>query len=593
MKLRLLLNWGCVLCVVACDGDAGGEGEAPCVGLQLRCGDDCVDVTESDAHCGVCGNACAADERCAGSRCNAACASPTIVDESTAVGRFPELVSCATVFRFDVDADGDLEFVCSAEDTAHVFTTEPDFSVEAVSAPVSRGGFGWADLLPADGLERVSGCDIYGPTTNGPVFSLEPPCDLAGDGVSDIDDDGDFDLVLADGRVFTQSEGGLGLSFAFPTTPPGPIAYFPIEDDGGSSTYVSWDGENLVRLVDGEWTDAGALHAFSFAPVLALFPVGRSPNRELLVWLGWQIAPNLVRCVFESNAGFACRMAPLSSTGFFVPPSDGLVFSEGLRSAATVIEPGGARTAIAVTANGLRGLVLAFDREHAWMFDRETAIVRRQPMRSQQETPLLVRAQRDGRVVDVEVGGGGIVIDGRPHALTEPGLPVAAAAHPQLPIVWLHLSSLFPLRAREAVAAVDLRDGALFAVVDIEPSVTPNGAARMQFVDIDGDEALELVVGSAPTLVLDAASGAIESEHPELVRYVEREGVLDVGALEGPFGAIDLNGDGVLDNVVAGEVTGPGFELEFRALNVFSGPRRHVVSLITDDLMGTLSLACE
>jgi alpha-tubulin suppressor-like RCC1 family protein len=50
-------------------GDAGEDGELPCPGELTRCGDECVDLTTDDAHCGDCIEQCEPSEECVDSIC--------------------------------------------------------------------------------------------------------------------------------------------------------------------------------------------------------------------------------------------------------------------------------------------------------------------------------------------------------------------------------------------------------------------------------------------------------------------------------------------------------------------------------------------
>jgi MYXO-CTERM domain-containing protein len=51
---------------------------AGCVEGTVGCSGACVDVTSDDAHCGACGVACGAEERCVGGVCEIACGTSSV-----------------------------------------------------------------------------------------------------------------------------------------------------------------------------------------------------------------------------------------------------------------------------------------------------------------------------------------------------------------------------------------------------------------------------------------------------------------------------------------------------------------------------------
>src|SRR5205085_840640 len=55
-----------------------GEGGAECPNMsQVRCGDTCVDLTNTAAHCGACNRACPTDQACQAGSCVSSCSSGT------------------------------------------------------------------------------------------------------------------------------------------------------------------------------------------------------------------------------------------------------------------------------------------------------------------------------------------------------------------------------------------------------------------------------------------------------------------------------------------------------------------------------------
>lgn len=52
--------------------DASETTDSSCGGGEFNCGGACVDIDSDDAHCGECGNSCAADETCESGNCNCA-----------------------------------------------------------------------------------------------------------------------------------------------------------------------------------------------------------------------------------------------------------------------------------------------------------------------------------------------------------------------------------------------------------------------------------------------------------------------------------------------------------------------------------------
>ena len=189
---------GLVLAVVfmgtaACNSRPTAEGPPEaCRGLAIRCSETCIDLLTDANQCGVCGNACAPSEVCTEGRCTAPCPQPALDIEGTLVGEFPALASCRAG-RYDVDADGVLDDVCGA----FRIQMEPFFSIEPTG--IDQGpSLDSADLLPSPGVEFLRGCSVND-AAGALVATFEPPCAPAGNGVGDIDNDGDFDVIFADG----------------------------------------------------------------------------------------------------------------------------------------------------------------------------------------------------------------------------------------------------------------------------------------------------------------------------------------------------------------------------------------------------------
>ena len=566
------------------EGDVVGEGEGEvlCAGLKVRCGDRCVDVESDDDNCGVCGDVCADDERCTGGRCNARCVNPRLDVGGTFVGNLPELAGCEAV-RYDVDGDGSIDDVCGG----FRIVTEPEFAVEDAGVAPPHFFFA-ADLHAAPGLEGIDGCSVVDEDFAA-LITFDEPCDLAGNGVADIDDDSDFDVVLKDGRVFEHTADGLVPAAPLPALP-GPVTRFRFDE---GEALVSWSRERsaLVRLEGELWVDVGRLDVGY--DVIQLLVIDDGATQTLVVWQGNGVVPNLTLCAWNDLA-FSCRLASSSTNLIASPPRDGRFSS---RTMGFVVSADGAEVGVTLPVASSEAApffvpkqtLIAFDDTEAWFITAATGAVTRHPLAPAIAMPVSARVHHGDTVVDVVVAPNAIVVG--PDAFPIHGTVQALRAHPQMPIVWLSISP-FPNPGFGQLVALDVDSGATLSTTD---EVSFFGA--LQIVDVDGDGALELLAGMAPTFILDAASGVLLEQRDEFVRFVDVDGVVRE-THEQSRGVFDLDGDGVADDVspaLTGVITtGSGVVEVGDAHLIIPGPGRRQVSLY-DAFSGamTFDLLCD
>lgn len=177
--------------------------------------------------------------------------------------------------------------------------------------------------------------------------------------------------------------------------------------------------------------------------------------------------------------------------------------------------------------------------------------------------------------------------------MPESGTPIGLIVHPTLPLVWVALGGFLVRGDRGVVIGIDLQAEVVVASVGFTPT------RSMQIVDVDGDGNLELVAGQGPTLVLDAATGALEQELPGSVRFAPDDvGFVGPAPFAEPVGVVDLDGNGELDTVerdgLALTVSGDDFTIALGAGGfVVAGPGRHELSVVGDEGVVTWPLRCE
>jgi len=66
MRSGFLATW---LALAFCAGACGSQSGSNCLDGQMTCNGQCVDMSNSDAHCGSCNNACPANQECVASVC--------------------------------------------------------------------------------------------------------------------------------------------------------------------------------------------------------------------------------------------------------------------------------------------------------------------------------------------------------------------------------------------------------------------------------------------------------------------------------------------------------------------------------------------
>ena len=555
-----------------------GEGEVVCVGLSVRCGDRCVDVQSDNDNCGVCGDVCADDERCTGGRCNARCVNPRLDVEGTFVGNFPELVGCFDA-RYDVDRDGAIDDVCGG----FRMVTEPEFAVEATG--VADVHMFEADVHPAPGLERTLSCTITG-ERGATLLNFGPaPCALAGSGFTDIDDDGDFDVVMKDGRVFVHSDQGLVPGEPLPPVP-GAVTRFRF---GNERELVSFDSERraLVRFHDGAWVEAGAFEFAGDAPD-AFFELDDGERQTLVIWQNIYVVPNLTLCSW-TGTDFKCHLAAANAAVVASPPRDGRFSFD--TSATRVTADGHERS------DGLpkrlnfadifapqASTVVALGAESVWFVDSDSGDVFKRSLQPRAAMPVSARMHRGDAIVDVRIDDGALLV-GADVVPLPGGAPRLLVAHPTAPVLWLILNR-FPLHETGLVMAVNVETGEVLTETEIP---MPWDLVSVQLVS-NGD-VLELRVGGRSTLAFDATTAAFLTDGATLLPSLD----------EGD-GVIDLDGDGNADGVDRIVHTGVGVAITTAsgvvnvgdANAIFGGPGRRQVSIYNESAGAmTWDLLCD
>lgn len=136
---------------------------ATCPSGQRACGDRCVDVAWDVAHCGSCGNACAAGLACSRGRCQATCDAPRV---ACSVAGAPRCIDAAS----DVAHCGDCGRACAENEVCS------DGRCVCPEGSRSCGGR-CTDILSDPG--NCSGCGVACPT----VLNGRATCERGGCGV--------------------------------------------------------------------------------------------------------------------------------------------------------------------------------------------------------------------------------------------------------------------------------------------------------------------------------------------------------------------------------------------------------------------------
>lgn len=240
-----------------------------------------------------------------------------------------------------------------------------------------------------------------------------------------------------------------------------------------------------------------------------------------------------------------------------------------------------------------RTQAVACNEEAAWFLSGPRHELHRVPFTPSSMVPLSAKANVQGAIVDIRIADGALLVDGRVSPLPESGTPIGLIVHPTLPLVWVALGGFLVRGDRGVVIGIDLQAEVVVASVGFTPT------RSMQIVDVDGDGNLELVAGQGPTLVLDAATGALEQELPGSVRFAPDDvGFVGPAPFAEPVGVVDLDGNGELETVerdgLALTVSGDDFTIALGAGGfVVAGPGRHELSVVGDEGVVTWPLRCE
>ena len=484
------------------------------------------------------------------------------------VGTFPELVGCRAA-RFDIDGDGSIDDVCGG----FRVDTEPEFGV--VDFGFRNPTQDDVDVHPAPGLEHREGCQILGQETV--ALDLGPaPCDTAGRGFTDIDDDGDFDVVMKDGRVFLQSDEGLLPGEPLPPVP-GAVTRFRFGDDGRELVAFDEQRRVLVRFHNGAWVEAGAFGS-AIIPE-ALFELDDGAHQTLVIWHLF-ITPNVTLCSWTGTT-FACHVAASTASVVATPPRDGR-FSSTASVTRVAADGHELSDGLAYQLDFSRLLeealfgpqensVVALSNESVWFVDKANADVFKRSLQPQSVIPATVRVHRGDAIVDVRVDNGALVVGD--EALPLPSTPRLVVAHPTAPVLWLILMR-WPTHNTELVMALNVETSEVITEAELA-YLGGGGVAQLQFVS--NNDGLELRCGGSVPVAFDATTGAPLADGAQLLP------TLDEG-----HGVVDLDGDGVADGMLnVGSVgrgggvisTASGTVNVGEASAVFGGPGRRQVSI--------------
>lgn len=504
------------------EGDVGeGEGEGEraltCPTARVQCGEQCVDVRRDELNCGVCGLACSGDDVCSNGACTSPCRNPHFDDDVFAANA-PELVGCQPR-RWHVEGDGVIDNVCGT----HIIRTSPAFSVVPTGLPAqSFRGF---ELDPTPGLESFSAsCDV----NNSGRVVFDAPAGLVCELVpTDIDRDGDYDVVSTDGRVF-MVEAGVWSERAPIPAPPGPVAAVRW---GGALELVSVAAENgEVLLNDGSaWVPIATVRVSSTPVLFAV--AGLDGDDRLFVDQGPTVRPATFRCERPIDGRSTCLVAFASSVGPPAVANDTSFVGSGL--AADLMNVTG--------ATGL-GAMVAVDEAAGYHVQPNGDVFRRDLVDG--VFGLAADAIFDGARLPITVEGDELRFNGVVTRLPA-GTPMQLIVEPKRNVVWIVFSG-YPT-GEDALRAFDLATGN--ELHSVAATRTYYEVPSPAFFDVDGDDDLDLVAGG---VVIDLVTGEMLEAEGRVFGDIDGDGDVEEVSGECPnaASAYDVDGDGI-DDVVA------------------------------------------
>ena len=503
------------------EGDVGegeGEGATFCPTARVDCFGVCVDVRRDEDNCGVCGLVCDVGDVCSNGRCTTPCANPHF-DADEVIGNSPELL-IGTHARFDADGDGAIDDVVGV----NIVRTTPTFHTEPSGLVAQSGQF---ELDPAPGLENLlSDCTVRSESPR--VVRFTPPAGLTCRTVpTDIDHDGDYDVVTIAGRVFTIEDGVWGERDPIPE-PPGLVTAV---EWGGQHVLVAVDGSHLLMHDGAEWLTIANVRFFGGSTLRAARTA--TGDDDVLLDQGSSQRPSILRCHRPVDGRSSCNVDITVSPGPSATANDRYLV--GFDSAQDLIERRGA------SADVISQIPIAVDDDAAYFLDSDGDVSRR--AFSSSRFALFAAAMLDGQRVPVSVEGETFFVDSVAHPLPA-GSYVQLIVEPQRPVAWLVVAP-FPSSV-SSVRAVDLVTGEL--LLDAPAALTFNNAPAPAFFDVDGDGGLDLVAGG---VVVDTASGDVLDDSAAIYGDVDGDGFVEdvttACAGSDAVAAFDTDGDGVDD----------------------------------------------